>query len=1339
MGSTRNEGAIKSFTTASNPVTVTTTAATEISATSAMLNGESPASDATLHFEYGTDQANLSGRIDAVRGSGNAVSAVVSALAPGTTYFFRLVGINGSTRVEGQILSFTTPPVAVTDAAYDIAQTSAKLKGRGTSLGQDATFFFEYSKNSNLSGAVTTAPQVFKAENREVISEIASLELGATYYYRLVGTIGTLRSEGEIMSFSTAGAIVSTTDASEITPASARLNGQASAFGTELKLHFEYGTDINNLTSTLEAGTTTANEVAVGAVAGQLSPATTYYYRLVGVRGTTRIEGEVKSFITKPGVLTDNVLEITPTSAKLSGKATAVGNEASFFFEYSTNSNLSGAIATAPQSKKGTAVEVIENVVNLEPNAVYYYRLVGTLGSLRSEGEIKSFSTQGLVVTTKAVTDINTTSAVFNGEASAFGAELKLVFQYGLSSNNLDLTINAGTITGNNQQIKATPPNLDPATTYYYRLVGTKGSVQIEGQVLSFTTRPEVITGGVTEITQTSAMFEGVSTAVGQAADFFFEYSKSVDLSNALTTAKTPIKGSNKEVKITAASLEPATTYYYRMVGAVGTLRNEGEVKSFTTLGLIVTTKPATDVGPDTAVLNGEASTFGTAMKLYFRFGKNQDNLTDSIHIGDINGNAQAVKSAVSELEPATTYYFQLVGERDGVKLEGEVLSFVTSPPVVLADAATNVTASSARLNGQVSAYGVELKLQFELGTNPNSLVTRVNPVPDTTADNNVSIYADISRLESAKTYYYRLVGTKANGSKFYSDTKSLETLPAVSNISFIKEPGLIIKNKEGKYKADSVIIQLTPDQPGTVVKLYVKGFRNNFDEAVEYVMNAGANSTYSAALPAEQVDELGLSYYIEVTPPAGFGSVFNSAAKQVAIHYEKGLDFTSTFPFSRDSLDYEMISFPLVYEEGESIRNALVSVLDAPDPRRWRMFGYNTLIASYVEFPANVDFGRVGPGAGYWILAAPQEGKSSSYELNTGEGKTVAGEVVDGFYHIKLEKGWNFIGNPFPFDVLWKDILVASELQPETELLHWMNKDFVADTLLRKFSGAFVWSDEPDTLKIPAMKSFGTEGRPSDKKLLSDSHVNQAQMHATLDVELSLTGNGRHYSRSGLGMHPQANISKDQYDQMLLPRLISPFDISFQHPEHFARQFAKDIVPDAENYIWEFDVAAAPSEGTVTLSWKVNRNTDGKQLWLHDLSKDRVINMQEESNYQFKTNQKKQYKVYYGDREFVEQNMKPFHARMASPYPNPTFDSSTIPFTLTEEQPSFVKISVFDMRGSEVAVLTEQEYTSGFYEVTWDGKDQQGNRVNSGIYFIKAQVEGEKANQVFTEKVVLY
>jgi flagellar hook assembly protein FlgD len=60
-------------------------------------------------------------------------------------------------------------------------------------------------------------------------------------------------------------------------------------------------------------------------------------------------------------------------------------------------------------------------------------------------------------------------------------------------------------------------------------------------------------------------------------------------------------------------------------------------------------------------------------------------------------------------------------------------------------------------------------------------------------------------------------------------------------------------------------------------------------------------------------------------------------------------------------------------------------------------------------------------------------------------------------------------------------------------------------------------------------------------------------------------------------------------------------------------------------------------------------------------------------------------------------------------------------------------------MRGSEVAVLTEQEYTSGFYEVTWDGKDQQGNRVNSGIYFIKAQVEGEKANQVFTEKVVLY
>ena len=65
--------------------------------------------------------------------------------------------------------------------------------------------------------------------------------------------------------------------------------------------------------------------------------------------------------------------------------------------------------------------------------------------------------------------------------------------------------------------------------------------------------------------------------------------------------------------------------------------------------------------------------------------------------------------------------------------------------------------------------------------------------------------------------------------------------------------------------------------------------------------------------------------------------------------------------------------------------------------------------------------------------------------------------------------------------------------------------------------------------------------------------------------------------------------------------------------------------------------------------------------------------------------------------------------------YPNPFNPSTTINFNV----PNFsdVKITVYDLNGKLVNTLVDASYTSGSYNVVWNGDDINGNKVAAGIY----------------------
>jgi len=70
---------------------------------------------------------------------------------------------------------------------------------------------------------------------------------------------------------------------------------------------------------------------------------------------------------------------------------------------------------------------------------------------------------------------------------------------------------------------------------------------------------------------------------------------------------------------------------------------------------------------------------------------------------------------------------------------------------------------------------------------------------------------------------------------------------------------------------------------------------------------------------------------------------------------------------------------------------------------------------------------------------------------------------------------------------------------------------------------------------------------------------------------------------------------------------------------------------------------------------------------------------------------------------------------------PNPFNPTTTIAFTLRSE--AAVEISVYDLSGRRVAVLTEGEMPAGGHSVVWDGRGDGDRPVASGVYFYRLSV----------------
>jgi len=68
--------------------------------------------------------------------------------------------------------------------------------------------------------------------------------------------------------------------------------------------------------------------------------------------------------------------------------------------------------------------------------------------------------------------------------------------------------------------------------------------------------------------------------------------------------------------------------------------------------------------------------------------------------------------------------------------------------------------------------------------------------------------------------------------------------------------------------------------------------------------------------------------------------------------------------------------------------------------------------------------------------------------------------------------------------------------------------------------------------------------------------------------------------------------------------------------------------------------------------------------------------------------------------------------------YPNPFNPETTIGFQLPEEK--LVELAIYSLKGQKVKTLINAVLPAGIRSAIWNGRDSNGNRVSSGIYFYK-------------------
>jgi trimeric autotransporter adhesin len=470
----------------------------------------------------------------------------------------------------------------------------------------------------------------------------------------------------------------------------------------------------------------------------------------------------------------------------------------------------------------------------------------------------------------------------------------------------------------------------------------------------------------------------------------------------------------------------------------------------------------------------------------------------------------------------------------------------------------------------------------------------------------------------------------------------------------------------------------------------------------------------------ASEIGELGVEFKITANNAQGLSS--NFSGKTTLTVTTQNLTFNS---FGSTIDKYRIISVPLVLTS-KTVNDIFGDDLGSyGDKAKWRMYRYEntgtpaTTSTKELNGSSNIELGK-----GYWLIVKEQ------VTIDAGPGTTYAASSTEPFTY-PLVSGWNQIGNPYTFNILWSDVLTASGVSYKLKTYTGQGAGYNSDTpVLKAFEGGFVMASAAGSLKFPVTKNSAAGRTNEGKKNQNTNSIDSPEW----EIILSLKNGDAIHDFGGIGMSPDAHTAYDDFDDFTLPRFINYLELN--HQRNFLNiPYTKDVVPTNENHTWEFSVETNLGDET-EMTWDNSYfRSSTKSIFLYDVDGKNVVDMKQINRYAFGASGHRSFKLVYGDENFVKETFGAEQLRINTIYPVPSNSKITIGFTIPQSRSTGnVNVKVLNTLGQVVNVIYEGELNHGYHEMEWSGHDSAGTRVAQGVFIVSVA----SGNYVDTRQIVM-
>jgi phosphodiesterase/alkaline phosphatase D-like protein len=319
-----------------------------------------------------------------------------------------------------------------------------------------------------------------------------------------------------------------------------------------------------------------SNPLDVSATLPGLTPESLYHYRFVAANanGSTRGKDRVVTPHHVQSITTDPATNVGPGTATLNGTFDPDQDPTNYYFEWGTTTAYGNVTSAPPGSGLEAGSDSVPVSVVLDEGltgfTTYHYRLVATNSSGTSYGEDRTFTTGEPIAPTvegTSVSGIEPTSATFHATIKPGFGPTAFRFQYGPSVNFGATTVFGPSIGDDNSshEVSEEVTDLNPGTTYHYRVIAINFGGTTKSVSQSFTTPDRPGIGGLTvEVTSpTTALFRAAAVPNLAATSVRFGYGNASVAES--TTGTFPVGGLDMlehPLSTAVGGLSPNTPYF---------------------------------------------------------------------------------------------------------------------------------------------------------------------------------------------------------------------------------------------------------------------------------------------------------------------------------------------------------------------------------------------------------------------------------------------------------------------------------------------------------------------------------------------------------------------------------------------------------------------------------------------------------------------------------------------------------------------------------------------------------------------------------------------------------